>query len=292
MGFIGYIIDMRSLQLMYEKYVEREKFLYFIPTYFLSQEAVEIFFGKIRSCNGCDDNPEFVRFKAAYRKLLAIDSVFPSNKRNCDAFQINSNPFSDILYVSSKRALSLPEEQEKNENIVLDEIAEVYQTMTDLYGAAESELTDNLRSFSIAQMANLIEDKIKDSDNCKHCVSVFDTCVKVEESFFTGKFSKKPCQSTYIICKETDKFMKIELLKGNIKYYTIYYTILNNIDIEQMFIQSDFKLHPSHRLYLIRAIVDGYIQMKGLQLAKEATQTLHPTNPRYAYKKNVHFMGK
>lgn len=99
-GFIGFIINMQSLRMMFEMYVENEKIIPFIPTYYLNQDAVEMFFGKIRSFGGCDDNPDVVRFRAAYRKLLGIDSILQSKRGNCEAFQINLNPFSDILYVS------------------------------------------------------------------------------------------------------------------------------------------------------------------------------------------------
>lgn len=102
-GHVGFVIGMRSLMLIYEKYVEKEKILSFIPTYYLNQDAVEMFFGKVRSRGFLDDNPDVVRFQAAYRKLLGIDSILQSTKGNCEAFQINTNPFSDILFVTSKR---------------------------------------------------------------------------------------------------------------------------------------------------------------------------------------------
>lgn len=295
-GFNGFIINMHSLKMMYEKYVEHEKILSFIPTYFLNQDAVEMFFGQIRSCNGCDDNPDVIRFKAAYRKLLAIDSVFQSRKGNCQAYQINSDPFSDILYVSSRRDITTSKPQTENdiedEDVVLEDIENLYQKIADLNGAAESHLTDDLLTFSIAQIANIIEDKIKTSDTCEHCVAVFDTCARIDESLFRQIFTKRPCKSTYTICREVERFMKLELLKGNVKFNTIYYAVLNNIQIEQMFNECDFRLHSSHKLYLIRAVVDGYVRLKGNYLAKEATRKMHPTNLRYIYKKNIHFLGK
>lgn len=47
-GFIGFIIDFNSLRSIYEYYVEDTKLLSSIPTYYLNQDAVEMFFGKIR----------------------------------------------------------------------------------------------------------------------------------------------------------------------------------------------------------------------------------------------------
>lgn len=47
-GFKGFIIDMHSLMGIYERYVENNEVIEYIPTYSLSQDPVEIFFGKNR----------------------------------------------------------------------------------------------------------------------------------------------------------------------------------------------------------------------------------------------------
>lgn len=291
-GFIGFIINMRSLQLMFEKYVENEKLIQCIPTYFLNQDAVEMFFGKIRSFGGCDDNPDVVRFKAAYRKLLGIDPILQSKKGNCEAFQINSNPFSDILYVSSRRDKHTRKSELENEMVVLEEFETLQEKLNDLNASAHSDLTDDLQNLTIAYIANAIEDKIKSTDTCTHCIQVFNSCQKVESSFFGSNFVQRPCSSTYKICKETDQFLKLQLLKGNININTIYYSILNNIDIEQMFNDSDFSSHATHKLYLIRTVVDGYIQIKGSFIARTATQDLHAEKFRFKLRKLIHFYGQ
>lgn len=92
---------------MQEKYVEEDGILSFIPTYYLNPDAVEMFFGKVRARGFLDDNPDVVRFKAAYRKLLGIDSLLQSRKGNCETYRTNIDPFSVILYVSSARKRSM-----------------------------------------------------------------------------------------------------------------------------------------------------------------------------------------
>lgn len=47
-GFKGFVVNMHSLKGIYSKYIEQEKFAECIPTYSLTQDAVEIFFGKNR----------------------------------------------------------------------------------------------------------------------------------------------------------------------------------------------------------------------------------------------------
>lgn len=59
-----------------------------------------------------------------------------------------------------------------------------------------------------------------------------------------------------------------------------------------MFAECNFERHPTHKLYLIRTIVDGFVQIKGTFLAKTATESLHAKMFRYKFKKLIHFYGQ
>lgn len=54
-----------------------------IPTYYLLQDVIETFFGKIRSRCGFNNNPNVDQFKGAYRTLLANLETISSDKSNC-----------------------------------------------------------------------------------------------------------------------------------------------------------------------------------------------------------------
>lgn len=56
-AFLGFIVDIRSLFMLYEKYIDDLGILSSIKTYFLCQDFIEILFGKIRSKGGYNDNP-------------------------------------------------------------------------------------------------------------------------------------------------------------------------------------------------------------------------------------------
>lgn len=101
-GFRGYIINMKSLMLMNREYVEEKNVLTSIPTYWLNQDHLEFFFGKVRALNGFNDNPTAQHFAAAFCKLLANDSVMNSKHTNCNSYQTTPGSFSDILNVSSR----------------------------------------------------------------------------------------------------------------------------------------------------------------------------------------------
>lgn len=68
-------------------------------------------------------------------------------------------------------------------------------------------------------IANLIEARIKNFDNCQHCINVFDVCSKVEKAFISSKCKTKPCSCTYNICVKTDRFLKLKILQWNAFFY-------------------------------------------------------------------------
>lgn len=55
--------------------------------YFLLQDVLEMFFGKIRACGGFNNNPNVYQFKGAYRKLLANIKISNSEYANCRLFE-------------------------------------------------------------------------------------------------------------------------------------------------------------------------------------------------------------
>lgn len=61
-AFRGYITDMFSIKAMYKELVEENELLKCLPTYHLSQDKLELFFGKIRSCCGHNNNPNADQF--------------------------------------------------------------------------------------------------------------------------------------------------------------------------------------------------------------------------------------
>lgn len=163
--------------------------------------------------------------------------------------------------------------EDEEEMIVLEEYEILHERLFELNVSAQNDLTDDLKNLTIAHIANTIEEKIKSVDSCIHCVDVFKSCKKVESAFFSSTFAQRPCLSTFKICKVADQFLKLEFLKGNLNIKTIYYSILNNIDIDQIFNDADFSMHASHKLYLIRSVVDGNVQIKGLFMHEQQHKT-------------------
>ena len=83
-AILGYLLMIRNMKAIFTKYVEQQKLLRYILTYKFSQDHVELFFSAVRSLNGRNNNPNFIQFKAAYRRILNIhDNSIVSG--NCTA---------------------------------------------------------------------------------------------------------------------------------------------------------------------------------------------------------------
>lgn len=81
-GFKGLILGCLSLKNIYTDYVESGK-MDSISTRSLNQDALENFFGRIRSCNGSNTNPTVEQFCGAYQKTIVSVELTCSSISNC-----------------------------------------------------------------------------------------------------------------------------------------------------------------------------------------------------------------
>lgn len=149
-GFLGFIVNIISITLMYEKYVDEMQWMCFFATYRLSQDHVEMFFGKIRSQNGYNDNLTIKQFKSSYRKLLHNFDVIISRGSNCSV-QCHSNTLTVSSNTNKNRDenASLPEDD--------DLIAEFYEL--EQY-ENENCVFDHINAAAIAYVAGLVERRL------------------------------------------------------------------------------------------------------------------------------------
>lgn len=91
-------------------------------------------------------------------------------------------------------------------------------------------------------------------------------------AFLKSQYTDKPTKSSVGICTTSDHFVKLELLKEQFKLSLIKHVIISSLDLEELFNQSDFNGHPSHKLLLIKHIVNEFIRIKGTYIAKTFSQ--------------------
>lgn len=187
--FRGYVISIISLIDVYFELVEEHHWLTFFATYRISQDHLEMLFGKIRSMNGHNDNPMAHQFASAYRKIL----------HQCD---ISHSPYSNVKALAdsttnlvTSNILTVPSFRKLRSN--LNECVELYnnlreqhncQTSSDIFEEADEGLdleilmlgeylTDNTFDAGIAYIANSIECRLSGSSQV-YCTRF---CVKVRK---------------------------------------------------------------------------------------------------------------
>lgn len=139
-GFQGYIINMHSIMSIYEDLVVKKHLENCIAVHSLSQDHLEVFFGKIRSLNGYNNNPSCQQFNAAIRKLLANTTIHYSDEGNCTLMNPDTvyNPYSNISTITSRCSKKIDARQ--NQNFSEEEIEEVLRQLNEIQHSGPSQL--------------------------------------------------------------------------------------------------------------------------------------------------------
>lgn len=295
-GFIGFIINMHSLKLIFKEMMENQEILKCAKTYYMQQDPVEILFGKVRSLGRNNCNPTCEQFSAAFRKLLGYNTVMYSKFSNCNLRESASvaNPYSDILSITSRRLTPKFNSNDYFE-VTEEEIEEFYDKLNQITQCEQQNDTfENLNDCSIAHVAKLIEDRIKTTKqfHCLLCKQIFEENTHKVNFFIGAGLVGKPCHSTFQICKQAERFLKIELLKGTVNFNIIHHEILQSLHFEALYDETDFSEHFDHKIFLIRFVVDEYVRIKGTHIARTATFNEHQNSLRSKYHKLLHYLGQ
>lgn len=310
---LGFLMDMINLRSFYEEYVEHAAVLKDIKTYSFSQDHIEIFHAKIRARNGHNTNPNSVQYKGAFRRLACNMEIKAPESSNCLVLDENKSSFSlhsNVYFISSRRPkLDIMNGENFIQNIksqeeqILDELEE----LEDIAGIEScSSLHDGIAGASIAYAARLIEKKIeRQVFYCDCCKFVFSENEKLMDGTFLIE-EKRPCASTFLICKIVDKFIRLykpkcfgmdsvdtEENKHTEKdFRVLYYLIFKEIDFARVYETSDFKDHEPHKFHLVKCIVKEYIRMKTSHTSKQITLSQYDKLLRTKLTRWIHFKGQ
>lgn len=272
-GFQGLVVNMRSFLTIYNDLVSEKQLMTQIPTKNMSQDHLEIFFGKIRGLNGSNTNPTCQQFKGAMQKLLNNTTQYYSQKGNCtvsnDSISIY-NPYSNILSVTSRRPKPDMSVLSPND-IFTDEDTEILlKELSEIRKATSSNSLIDMTDITIAHLASLIESRIENSSKflCGLCKNVFSENNKVLRAFQSQTYTKRACQSTFEICRTADYFLKLEVLKGHFSFKLIHYTIFSSLVLDELYPSSVWLDHDGHKPELIKYILCEFIGIKGRHIAR------------------------
>lgn len=299
-AFFGFIQNLKNLKSMYHEYIE-SGVVDEIYTFFLNQDPVELFFCRIRSRGGFNDNPTVQQFIAAFRRLSIRNDIKASRYGNCIAIETVDN----ILFVPSRRPKLSTEENEieiltEENNNNNDEIeAKVIESI--------SKITDNvdvnIQYHVVAYMASIVEKSIITSSspryhiNCSSCLQVFYENDLQENRFLELQTETSdvnfPCKSTVEICLLTENILHDFEYRCE-DYNQLAFKICSNINHDNMFLQSDFDNHSddNHKSILILRIIQVYIKKKMNMINRFRTQNQVDKILRSQVRKHLHFTGQ
>lgn len=315
----GMLIGIENVKVIYNKYVMTNKLQEF-PVQRICQCPLEGLFSRCRSHSllGSNTNPTVLQFKSLIRKILVNNELTNSIKANC------SNQL-DILYLSSRLKKNVPnsnnspgDKPSTSQNITFQELPQQHQQEeqeppSDSYANTEernpenvnenimeNEVFDQLQTncdIGIAFVAGQIEKNILDGPiNCDLCGQILIENEKISnDGFPNAKHSMVPCSSTYNMCKTAHQILESEKLSIDFKYENILNSILTKIQVDSVFSRTDFSLHPTHKIDFVTYIIETYVRMWALFVAKQATisnQMKHVKKQEEKHKKIEHFRGK
>lgn len=326
---LGFIMDLTNLQLFYEQFVEKDEIMNEVNTYTFSQDHIEIFHAKIRARNGHNSNPNAIQYKGAFRRIQCNTEIKAPESANCIAFDGEIGQMgtltaqSDIYFVSSRRPkLDIMNDEIFQENLaqqtdrILEQVGEL-ENLIDIEGMEESSpIIDGLSGASIAYAARLIEKKIESKNfYCDCCKFIFSQNVKLADPLIYTIESKRPCKSTFYICKIVDRFLKLHKPKcfeenqgssigtidtinessvedGEKDFRVIFYLIFRELDFQNIYVESDFSGHEEHKFHLVKCIVKEYIRIKTSQISKQITLNHRGELLRSKLTRWIHFVGQ
>lgn len=265
-----------------------------ISTHRMSQDHLEMYFGKIRSMNGFNNNPTCEQFNSAVRKLLASNSILISKYANCSdlGLTMDQTPYSNIGSVSSRRQKT-SSTSVTNEYFEEGDVESLLQQLAVIQELSLEASKDNIdmEDFTVAHIAGIIETKIINSSRfkCDHCKTLLANDAKIQSAFQQNTM-RKPCQNTFEICKATNHFVKLELLKGQFTLDSIKFATRSSLDLEHLYEDADFSEDClNNKLFLIDYIISLYLQIKGTYLAKSVNEKENQINMRQKLSKLILF---
>lgn len=294
-GFRGFLFNITSIMSIYTEYVEEKHWIDHLPTYRLSQDHLEMWFGQIRSMHGCNDNPTAQQFVASYRKLCFQNDVSVSTASN-----ISVGCCSNILTITSQ-ALKRNRIQD---GIAVADLQDGSNTQheNDLLNVVigldrRDEKIDFTNDAGISFVAGVIEKRVLRSDiRCQPCIRTIEQNEKVTDDFCLNVNSYKPCRSTFHICKLTDIAMRPYDTKMKPNKFTqlkLMNDVMNDVDFDKVYSRFFYSEHDiDHKHFLIKTIIQEFIQIKCTHIARANTLAAHGNYIRHSSRKNTHNSGQ
>lgn len=295
-GFLGLLMCINSLLGIYDDYIKNNK-LKFLPTYKLSQDHLELFFGSIRSHGGYNNNPTSRQFAAAYKKILIHAQIREHGVGNCVPIEqikiLNVHqPKKDAIDILNEENLVYNSNIELNFDNNLEDIEHNYYKQLSSISEYSEEVIKYIAGFVIKKIAN----KLK----CEPCVGGL---VGNKENFLNSFLSFKnrggllyPHEDVIKICIETEKIVRVESsAEKKINKMKIINYILKKFIARPLFnhIEDHNKnVLDDHKMLLCKIIIDVFLTTRIKHVCKNLTVNSKDSSIRNFYTKLILFKGQ
>lgn len=294
-GFLGFIICIKSLKILFDKYLKETTDLNSLPVYKLSQDHLETFFEMIRMQGGCNNNPTARQFKAAYKKLL-IHSELPSySKGNCI-------PLEDIHILGVKSISAEKIINFTSTGYCSDLNVQVPVDHDYLFDAgALSECSRHI----IYYIAGYIVRKLSFTLKCEICVDALEANIPVYRHSLVSVKSNgmliHPSENVFYICKQAESIFRrnVNLNESQLYHKNNFLKVKSDIlfslkdkDIFKALYNHMHDTHPlqNHVVLLMQSIIEHYLRLRYLYWGKSRVTSEYSV--RQLYNKLILFKGQ
>lgn len=298
MGFAGMMINIQSSIGIYEDYIKKSRSGVFY-TFQYAQDHLETYFSLVRSCLGCNNNPNVQQFQAAYRKLLfCAPHISGESKTNCNI------DFPNELLNMSSGIKSIPQSLKRFNALTGAQTVEIemdYNTFINIeMEPYERHIYALVASDVEEKMGQLISKQTVSS--CQDCLNVFRENTKTFDGLISKKIARgalktQPCSSTLNIILVSEGIIKNLQAHALVDYATVAKTIFNKLsfEFESLYESSSFECHQQnetiqnsqimHKEQFILEVLRTFLNMKSKKICgrislEEQAQAREKSNKR------------
>ena len=284
-AFIGFVMSINTVLQLAHDLLHRtlNPFRYFL-TYRLSQDHLELFFSKIRSRGGFNNNPSVLQFKAAFRSLVLKNCIAPSVNANCSELECDDGY---IAIRRKSRSSDVLEGVDSCEEVVLESYVNA---------VSQTQFTGNCLYYISGFVARTVANNL----SCDDCtLALYDCILDTPDSLICKLVERKDrgglrrvSDSVYRIISVTETIINREIICLGKLPNTAKLRLL--IEYKVLDLLSSFNLFPLFDSHFSGAVfVTGgshYIQLIKLIVAKYENIRLKDYGKRYVLKH--HFGNK
>jgi len=309
-GFLGFLLCIESLKSLFQELVlSGNSSMLFLLTYKFSQDHIELFFGKIRSMGGCNNNPTARQFKTAYKKLMTHNDIQDVIKGNC--IPLESIPILTASSTVAPDSLSILNSTSLR-NRVLDPLND-----SDVFHDHDYVFTPNHQILSkcagkiVAYIAGFVCFKLKTSIKCETCCAArMADESSISEIHSLIELKSKSCLifpsfDVIEICNTTERYFRHHVIPSNSKPLNVSFHFITRSVMKEFLrrdIFSNMKDHMfdtdatyNHLILLLKCIIEKYLKVRYHYAGRQYTAKLREslsTRSRQVLNRLVIFSGQ